>query len=51
MDNQPIRLTETVKKGGCAAKLPAGQLRKVLQNLSIPKPESLAVGTETMDDA
>ncbi|MBC7659573.1 MAG: selenide, water dikinase SelD [Chitinophagaceae bacterium] len=51
MDKQPIRLTETVKKGGCAAKLPAGQLRKVLQNLSIPKPASLAVGTETMDDA
>lgn len=51
MDIQPIRLTETVKKGGCAAKLPAGQLRQVLQNLSIPKPEALAVGTETMDDA
>ncbi len=51
MDNQPIRLTETVKKGGCAAKLPAGQLRQVLLNLSIPKPKELAVGTETMDDA
>lgn len=51
MDNRPIRLTETVKKGGCAAKLPAGQLRQVLLNLSIPKPKELAVGTETMDDA
>ena len=51
MDHLPIRLTETVKKGGCAAKLPAGQLRQVLQNLAIPKPEALAVGSETMDDA
>ncbi len=51
MDHETIRLTETVKKGGCAAKLPAGQLRQVLSKLSIPKPDALAVGTETMDDA
>lgn len=50
-DLKSIRLTETVKKGGCAAKLPAGQLREILQKLELKKPSSLAVGTETMDDA
>lgn len=51
MDLASIRLTETVKKGGCAAKLPAGELRKVLAGLALPKPPQLAVGTETLDDA
>lgn len=46
-----IKLTETVKKGGCAAKLPAGELRKILKNLALPTPEQLVVGTETLDDA
>lgn len=46
-----VRLTETVKKGGCAAKLPAGELRKTLAGLSLPKLPELHVGTETMDDA
>jgi selenide,water dikinase len=46
-----IRLTETVQKGGCAAKLPAGQLREVLSKLALTKPASLLVGTEHMDDA
>ena len=51
MDIASIRLTETVTKGGCAAKLPAGQLRQFLENLKIPKPEALHVGTDTLDDA
>ena len=51
MDPASIRLTETVKKRGCAAKLPAGELRKVLAGLQLPKPRELAVGTETLDDA
>lgn len=46
-----IRLTETVQKGGCAAKLPAGQLRQVLGNLKTKNPKELVVGTETLDDA
>lgn len=46
-----VRLTDTVKKGGCAAKLPAGELRKVLEGLALVKPPELAVGTETLDDA
>lgn len=48
---EKIRLTETVQKGGCAAKLPAGQLREVLQKLKISKPSALTVGTEHLDDA
>jgi len=49
--NEPVRLTQTVKKGGCAAKLPAGMLREILQNLKLNKPEDLIVGTDTLDDA
>jgi selenide,water dikinase len=46
-----IRLTETVRKGGCAAKLPAGALRAALGQLHLLKPPQLVVGTETLDDA
>lgn len=46
-----IRLTQTVKKGGCAAKLPAGELRKVLEGLSMPQLPALKVGSEKLDDA
>jgi selenide,water dikinase len=46
-----IRLTQTVKKGGCAAKLPAGQLKNVLKNLNLPTCSELIVGTENLDDA
>lgn len=46
-----IRLTETVTKGGCAAKLPAGQLRQVLGQLALKNPPELVVGAETLDDA
>ncbi len=51
MDTETIRLTETVSKGGCAAKLPAGQLRAFLSKLSLPQPKELIVGTSTLDDA
>src|SRR5437868_3308482 len=46
-----IRLTETVQKGGCAAKLPAGQLRQILANLKLERRKELVVGTECLDDA
>jgi selenide,water dikinase len=46
-----IRLTETVKKGGCAAKLPADELRAVLGGLKLNSAPELLVGTSTMDDA
>lgn len=51
MDPRSIRLTETVQKGGCAAKLPAGQLRDILQKLNLQRLPQLQVGTEHMDDA
>ncbi|RZI55008.1 MAG: selenide, water dikinase SelD, partial [Pseudomonas sp.] len=51
MDIESIRLTETVKKGGCAAKLPAGQLSALLKSINLPSSPHLAVGTDTMDDA
>lgn len=51
VDPLSIRLTETVQKGGCAAKLPAGQLRAVLGGLKLTRRKELAVGSETLDDA
>ncbi len=48
---EKIRLTETVKKGGCAAKLPADELRHVLQDLDLKSSSELLVGASTMDDA
>jgi selenide, water dikinase len=46
-----IRLTQTVAQGGCAAKLPAAELKNVLSGLSLLRPPELAVGPETWDDA
>lgn len=50
--SQQVKLTETVQKGGCAAKLPAGELRNILGRLpKIVRPKELIVGAELMDDA
>ncbi|MFA6235937.1 MAG: selenide, water dikinase SelD [Bacteriovorax sp.] len=47
-----IRLTQTVTKGGCAAKIAASTLRNVLSNLKIPNVHpDLLVGGDTFDDA
>jgi selenide,water dikinase len=51
MDLKSFKLTESVTKGGCAAKLPAGSLRDLLTALKGPAPKELAVGTDTLDDA
>lgn len=51
MDTKSIRLTETVKKGGCAAKLPASDLKKALSDLKLKTHQNLIVGADTMDDA
>lgn len=51
MKAEDIKLTQTVKKGGCAAKLPAGELRKVLSGLSLKPARELTLGAETLDDA
>lgn len=47
-----IRLTQTVKKGGCAAKVAATELRKILAQVRFPPdPPDLLIGTGTFDDA
>ncbi len=47
-----IRLTQTVQKGGCAAKVAATELRKILAQVTFPKaPPELIIGAGTFDDA
>jgi selenide,water dikinase len=48
---QAVRLTQQVKAGGCASKLPAGSLRQVLSALPAQTDPDLLVGFETSDDA
>jgi selenide, water dikinase len=48
---QTIRLTQQVKAGGCASKLPPGSLRAVLSKLPAQHDSNLLVGFETSDDA
>ena len=50
-DHEPIRLTQQVKAGGCASKLPAGSLRQVLSALPAQTDPNLLVGFDTSDDA
>lgn len=47
----PIRLTQTVKKGGCAAKIAAGTLSDLLAALPRQTHPDLLVGTDFLDDA
>lgn len=47
-----IRLTQTVQKGGCAAKVAAVELRQILARVQFPKaPKELLVDSGTFDDA
>ncbi len=46
-----IRLTQTVKKGGCAAKIAAGTLSDLLKTLPKQTHQHLLVGTDFLDDA
>lgn len=48
---KPVRLTQTVSKGGCAAKLPATDLRTVLAGIHLESPKELLIGMGDMDDA
>jgi selenide, water dikinase len=48
---QVVRLTQHVKAGGCASKLPPGSLRAVLSKLPVQEDPNLLVGFETSDDA
>ena len=43
----PVRLTQQVKAGGCASKLPPGTLSEVLSRLPKQQHENLLVGFET----
>jgi selenide,water dikinase len=48
---ETVRLTQQVKAGGCASKLPAGSLRQVLSSLPEQTNPDLLVGFDTSDDA
>jgi selenide, water dikinase len=48
---QIVRLTQQVKAGGCASKLPPGSLRTVLSKLPAQDDPNLLVGFEKSDDA
>ncbi len=52
MKSNQIALTQTVQKGGCAAKVSAMELRKILKRISFPKPHAeLLVDGRLFDDA
>lgn len=51
MTNETIRLTQTVKGAGCAAKLAPGDLDRALCGLDLPVDPNLLVGLDRADDA
>lgn len=51
MINETIRLTQTVKGAGCAAKLSPGDLDRALCGLELPVDPDLLVGLDQADDA
>lgn len=51
MINEAIRLTQTVKGAGCAAKLAPGDLDRALCGLDLPVDSNLLVGLDQADDA
>lgn len=54
MDNNKtkVRLTQTVQKGGCAAKVAATELRKILKNVDFPpRSKSVLIDGSGFDDA
>lgn len=51
MTIEPIRLTQTVKGAGCAAKLSPGDLDRALCGLDLPVDPNLLVGLVHADDA
>jgi selenide,water dikinase len=51
MNDAIIRLTQTVKGSGCAAKLAPGDLDRALCGLDLPVDPNLLVGLERADDA
>jgi selenide,water dikinase len=51
MTSETIRLTQTVKGAGCAAKLSPGDLDRALCGLDLPVDPNLLVGLDRADDA
>ncbi|MEN0060003.1 MAG: selenide, water dikinase SelD [Bdellovibrio sp.] len=52
MSSSPIALTQTVQKGGCAAKVAASELRQILRQVRFPEAHSaLLVDGRLFDDA
>jgi selenide, water dikinase len=46
-----LRLTQYAHGGGCACKVPPGELEEVVRGLEVPGGDDLLVGLETGDDA
>ncbi|HEX2175994.1 MAG TPA: selenide, water dikinase SelD [Nocardioidaceae bacterium] len=46
-----VRLTQFAHGGGCACKIPPGELEEVVQGLGVPAGDGLLVGLEHGDDA
>ncbi|GAA1915232.1 selenide, water dikinase SelD [Nocardioides marmoribigeumensis] len=46
----PVRLTQLAAGGGCACKVPPGELERVLSGLTPTTPDDLLVGVENGDD-
>jgi len=46
-----IRLTQLAHGGGCACKVPPGELEELVQGLAVPRADDLLVGLEHGDDA
>jgi selenide, water dikinase len=51
MAESSVRLTQTVKGAGCAAKLAPGDLDRALCGLELPVDDNLIIGLERADDA
>ena len=51
MISETIRLTQTVKGAGCAAKLAPGDLERALCGLDLPVDSNLLIGLDKADDA
>ena len=47
----PVDLSRCDSECGCAAKMPAHHLRRILHDLDLPSSPSLIVGPDTLDDA
>lgn len=47
----PVRLTQLARGGGCACKIPAGELEHIVSMLDLPASPQLLVGLDSGDDA